>query len=341
MDVELLGPESPKWQAFLDTTEHDFYHLPRYVELCARGDGAEPCALHVEDGSRRLLLPLLVRPIGDGSRDAASPYGYPGPLVGGPSDPSFVGEALAAAKNALAGERIVTLFVRGHPLVGPALCAPGATVVEHGPTVSIDLTRTAEDLWRHTTSGHRNEISKAIRAGHLARLDERFDHLETFAGIYRETMARLGAAEHYFFTDRYFLDLRDALREGLHLCVVDIGGAIAGAGLFVETGGLVQYHLSGTDPRFVRERPTKLMLHFMRTWAAERGFRRLHLGGGVGGAEDSLFRFKAGFATDRHTFATLRLVCDEDAYGALVRATHPGADPADREGFFPLYRKPA
>ena len=53
---------------------------------------------------------------------------------------------------------------------------------------------------------------------------------------------------------------------------------------------------------FQRERPTKLMLHFVRTWAKDRGLRRLRLGGGVGGKEDSLYRFKAGFSTDRHAF---------------------------------------
>ena len=82
------------------------------------------------------------------------------------------------------------------------------------------------------------------------------------------------------------------------------------------------------------------MLHFVRTWAKSRGLQRLHLGGGVGASEDSLFRFKAGFSTDRHPFRTLRVVLDELAYADLVRARQPQSDPGDHTGFFPLYRKP-
>jgi hypothetical protein len=49
--------------------------------------------------------------------------------------------------------------------------------------------------------------------------------------------------------------------------------------------------------------------------------------------------FKAGFSDERHVFHTLRVVVDEAAYGRLVRARDPEADPADLNGFFPLYRK--
>ncbi|HSD67135.1 MAG TPA: GNAT family N-acetyltransferase [Vicinamibacteria bacterium] len=340
MTVDLLPPGAPAWDALLLRAEHDFYHLPAYVAASARREGGEPRAIHVEDGERRLLLPVIVRPVADGLRDATSPYGYSGPVVDG-GDDAFTREAFLAAEERLARDRIVTLFVRGHPLVGPSLPPEAGTVVDHGPTVSIDLRRPAEDLWKQTRSTYRHDIARALRAGHRAFLDERFEHLSTFVSIYRATMERVAAAPYYLFTEPYFAELRQALGERLHLWVVAIRGEIAAGGLFVETCGLVQYHLSGTDARFVREGPTKLMLHFVRAWARERGDRYLHLGGGVGGAEDSLFAFKAGFSPERHRFQTLRVVADEPAYRALVHARDPARDPADRRGFFPLYRSPS
>jgi hypothetical protein len=337
--VDILPPGAPAWDEVLRRAEHDFYHLPAYAAFCGRADGGEPLAIHVEDGPRRMLLPTIVRPIGDGLRDAASPYGYSGPLVAG-GDGAFAREAFLAARERLARDRIVTLFVRGHPLLGPPLPAEAGTVVDHGPTVSIDLQRSEEELWRQTRSSYRQEITRALRAGHRAFFDERFEHLPAFVALYRETMERVGASRYYLFDESYFAELREALGRRLLLCVVVIEGAIAAGGLFVETGGLVQYHLSGTDARFLRQGPAKLMLHFVRSWARERGYRRLHLGGGVGGAEDSLFAFKAGFSPDRHRYQTLRAVADEPAYGALVRRRDPARDPADRQGFFPLYRSP-
>jgi hypothetical protein len=342
MKAALLPPDAPAWTAFLEKAPHDFYHLPSYVSLCARGENGEAAAILVEDEGRGLLVPVIVRPIGDGLRDAVSPYGYPGPLVrSAQNDERFGEDAWAAARALLAAEGIVSLFVRSHPVLGRGLPSSAGTVVQHGQTVSVDLTRSADELWRQTASGHRNEINRALRAGHRAFFDEGFAYLATFAELYRGTMARLGAAEHYFFSDAHFTALRDALGPRLRLCLVEVEGEFAAGGLFVETGGLVQYHLSGSDPRFRRAQPTKLMLHFVREWGRACSLHRLHLGGGVGAGEDSLFQFKAGFAADRHAFETLRMVADEQAYANLVRAHDPAADPQDRTGFFPLYRRAA
>ena len=339
MRTEFLPPGAPAWDEVLRRAEHDFYHLPEYVAFSAKVDGGEPVALHAQDGDRELLLPALVRPVSGGLRDAASPYGYPGPLVAG-GDGGFARDALLAIREALARERIVSLFVRGHPLLGPPLPPEVGTVVDQGPTVSIDLQLPVEELWRQTRPSYRQHIARGLRDGHRVVVDAGFERLREFTAIYRSTMERVAASRYYMFPDSYFAGLREVLGDRLLLCLVEIGGEIAAGGLFVETGGLMQYHLSGTHPDFVRAGPTKLMMHVMRSWARERGVQRLHVGGGVGGAEDSLFAFKAGFSPARHRYRTLRVVADEEAYGRLVRARDPALDPADRHGFFPLYRTP-
>jgi hypothetical protein len=338
MKAELLDPDAARWHEAVRLLPHDFYHLPAYVRLAATHDGGDPRAAYVEEGAGRLLLPLSVRPAGPGHLDGVSPHGYPGPLVCGP--PAFVRSAWAAVGERLRAEGLVALFVRLHPLLNPHPPEGAGVVVEHGETVSVDLRLPADELWRQTASGHRNEINRAVRAGHRAYVDERWQHLPAFGRLYRATMERRGAAPYYAFSDRYFEQLRDALGGRLHLCVVDIGGAVAAAGLFAETDGTVQYHLSASDAAFAHERPTKLLVHFVRGWAQERGNTRLHLGGGVGGKPDSLFRFKAGFSDARHPFRTLRVVLDGAAYAELVRVHDAGLDPADLEGFFPLYRRP-
>jgi hypothetical protein len=341
MTVDLLRPPDVRWSAFLRETDHDFYYLPAYVELCASNDGGEAAALFVEQAGQRLLLPILLRPIEGAIRDAATPYGYSGPLTVGQTDTRFVLDALVAIQQFFKERGVVSLFVRSHPLLSPPLEGAPGTLVNHGLTVSIDLTLSSEELWRRTSSSHRNEIRKALRLGHAASVDNGFTHLDAFMRLYRATMVRVEADACYAFTDEYFAALRTALGSRLHLCIVDIGGDVAGGGLFVETGGLIQYHLSGTDPRFIAERPTKLMLHFIRMWAKERGLLRLHLGGGVGGVEDSLFRFKAGFSTDRHPFQTLRMICDEAGYSELVDRTARGPEVSAALSYFPAYRRSA
>ena len=46
MRAELIPAADERWQAFLRGCRHDFYHLPVYVELCARHGGGEAAALH-------------------------------------------------------------------------------------------------------------------------------------------------------------------------------------------------------------------------------------------------------------------------------------------------------
>ena len=339
MRVELLDVHAPRWHDTVARLRHDFYHLPSYVALAAEYDGGEPTAAYAEEGDQRLLVPLVLRRGVGGMLDATSPYGYPGPLVSGSA--SFVRRAWRAIRDRLRSERFVSAFLRLHPLLNPDVPEEAGVVVEHGETVSVDLTLPREELWRQTMSGHRNEINRAVRAGHRAYFDEGWEHLATFSQLYRATMQRHGATGHYLFSDRYFGQLREALGDRLRLCVVDVGGAVAAAGLFAETDGIVQYHLSASDSAFSQHRPTKLMLHFVRDWAKDRGNRRMHLGGGVGGRQDALFRFKAGFSHARHPFRTLRMVLDEAAYAAIVHAHDATLDPHRLDGFFPLYRRPA
>ena len=82
------------------------------------------------------------------------------------------------------------------------------------------------------------------------------------------------------------------------------------------------------------------MLNVATSLLKKRGNRVLHLGGGLGGAPDSLFAFKAGFSKARHPFRTWRVVVDEDRYRELTRAAQPGLAAADVPGFFPAYRRP-
>lgn len=340
MKAELLGPDDPAWTALLSGARHDFYHLPEYALVCAAQEQGEAAAIFATDGERSLLLPLLLRPITYGGRDATSPYGYPGPIVSGPTDGRFVADALASGMKVLASEGIVSLFARLHPILNGAVPPGTGEVVRHGDTVDIDLTLPEEELWRQTRSNHRTQINRAIRAGRGVEFDEEWTHYDAFKSLYGLTMSHVSASSYYLFDESYFDDLRDALGSRIHLCIVEAEQSIAVAGLFVETDGIVQYHLSGSDPAFAREGLTKLMFHQVRSWAKARGNEHFHLGGGVGAADDPLLHFKAGFSPLRRPFQTFRAILDERAYARNVQAHGGELGLPQRAGFFPAYRAP-
>ena len=115
------------------------------------------------------------------------------------------------------------------------------------------------------------------------------------------------------------------------------------AAVFTEVDGLVEYHLGGTADDWRQAGPSRLLFDAARRFFGSeggRGNRALHLGGGLGGGEDSLFRFKAGFSKCRARFATLRWTLDPDAnrrIESVWRKVH-GTDTFE-PGFFPRYRQ--
>ena len=354
MKANVITPNSPRWYEFLANTVHDFYHLPEYVSFCARQEEGDALAFLAEDSDHSLLLPLILRPINTyGDKydqqyyDVTCPYGYPGPLLieENPryNTEHFLKRAIESLLNELEHLKAVSLFSRFHPLIELPIkpFAEIGCLVQHGETVLIDLTLSPEEIWRQTRSNHRRRITGAKREGHIVYIDEDWKELNTFIDIYTQTMCRVGALDSYYFSKYYFTKLRQILNNRLHLCIVRVGGEVAGAGLFTEVCGIVQYHLGGTVEEHITNQPTKIMFDFVRYWAKARGNHVLHLGGGVEGRRDSLLHFKAGFSKLRKPFYSWRVVADRRAYSALVERweSRYGVKSDGPQGFFPAYRK--
>ncbi|GAA4950849.1 hypothetical protein [Actinoplanes utahensis] len=332
----LLEPGDPAWADALRRVHHDVYHLPGYVTLDAHLSEGEPVAFRYDEMGQVFLLPLVLRPIpGTGLRDAVSPYGYPGPVSDvPPTDTGFWTRAVRHMAALLCTHDVVTVFARLHPLLPvatPALAEAG-TVVRHGETVSADLTLTPDELWRDTGRTHRNQINKARRAGVEIVFDD-WDRLEEWVGTYHATMRRVGATGFYFFDLEHFRRLRAAVGEHLHLAAAVRDGEMLGGNLFFAYRGIMQTHLQSTRDGQIWW-ADKLLYHEVRLWGRERGHLVHHIGGGVGGADDSLFRYKAAFAAGRQDFHTWRVVSDPLAFEKL--AGTPTAE--TMSGRFPPYR---
>lgn len=353
----LLGSDDPAWTSVLSSVHHDLYHLPSYAAVVAHrmGEGT-PMAFTAEEDGRVFFVPLIVRPVpeavdrGEGWFDATGPQGYPGPLIAastGAVDDAFTERAIAALRSALCDRRIVAAFIRLHPLLTPDTAALGraGTVVDHGDSVSIDLTRSKDELWRQTRQNHRRDIGRARRLGYVARIDASWARFDEFVGLYALTMDRLGARESWRHPPSYFAELRDALGERLHLAVVERGDELAAGALLTDVDGIVEYYLSGIHPAHLGASPTKLLIDEVRWWARDRGARVFHLAGSLR-KDDPLIHFKLGFSPRRHRVASWRLIADDVGYRRLVERWSGGGPPSeegrsDPTGFFPAYRSPA
>lgn len=325
-----LTSSDPVWQCALTRMPHDVYHTPEYAALSA-SDGIV-VAFHATTDDSELLVPLVVRdvPRASGWKDAASPYGYPGPLVNGPRAALL----WRAFEHACRAAHVVCVFLRLHPTLNADTANLPGTVVHHGDTYFVDLTLPDEAYLRVLRDDHRRRARRLSKAGYTAVMND-WSHFDAFQDVYVRTMRRVGASEFYFFGAEHFRSVRAALGDRAHLCsVLGPQGDVAAGGLLLTCGRFVQFHLSGVADAHVRASPTRLLDVYARSYFHERGFEWLHLGGGLGGRDDSLARYKAGLATHRAPFHTARLVTMPDAYASLCRS-------APASTFFPAYRAPS
>jgi hypothetical protein len=244
-------------------------------------------------------------------------------------------------------QRVVCAFSRLHPLLDgqeALLSTTGGQVLQAGQTVVMDLTLPAQEQWMQYRANHRRDIRRAQADGVRCIHDQQWRYLDAFVEIYAQTMRRVYASEDYLFDHSYFTRLRDLLGDKVHLFVTLQEDTISSAGLFTVCNSIIQYFLGGTDARFLRSSPGKLIFDTVRRWGTELGASALHLGGGVGAKADSLLHFKGGFSRLRCPFKTWRLVLDPTAYEQLVAqrtAWHRkhGLEPAESD-YFPAYRGP-
>ena len=283
-------------------------------------------------GEAKCFLPYLLRSCGDDLFqeglgppdifDAVSPYGYPGFLLNdaAASDVWFLNAAIDRLLAEFRSRNICSAFLRLHPILNAGLkfVQSPRISIRTSETVSIDLQLSEAEMWQQTRSEHRTAINKIKRAGFATNFVGFSKNIDLFKEVYEQTMQRVGASSQYFFSEEYFRRLSAATGDMLHLCLVEMDGEVACVGLFSECCNIVQYHLGGTRSEFMKFGPTKLMFHAVRNWARERGNEILHLGGGLGGAEDSLYHFKAGFSKRRDMFATMALVPDQEKYSHLT-----------------------
>ncbi|MGA7306507.1 MAG: GNAT family N-acetyltransferase [Rhodothermales bacterium] len=345
MHFTLIEPQDPRWTSFLAGTAHDVYHKPGYVRLLARERQMQPYACIGGSDTAGFFLPLLISRIPEklgletDLRDAQSPDGYPTPLFAG--DPASLPETLRSLMSFLRHERIITAFIRTHPLLGiaPHDFEEIGDVVERGHTVAILLDAPYDEILLRMRQGHRYEIRRALERGYRTSIDQ-WDLFPHFVRFYRQLMDRVDATESYRFSDAYFRDFRKALGDSAHLVVAETrDGAPAAAALFTETGGLIQYHLAAGDPAFESDAVQKVAVDGIIRWGLKHLASTVHLGGGVGARDDSLLHFKAGFGEEKRTYSTIHLAPDPPAAGRAEdawRAFHGGLAP--QSGFFPAYR---
>lgn len=336
--------QAEQWDAVVRSfAKYDTYYLSGYVKAFElHGDG-QPLLFYYHDKEIRGINAVMKRDISQMPQfegkleegelfDFCTPYGYGGWLIEGEDR-----AALFAAYEAwCVKNRIVSEFVRFHPVLENATQSRERyEVIPLGETIAMDLS-SPETIWANLTSKNRNMIRKAQKNG-IKIYNGRYDEIyETFRVIYNGTMDKDEADAYYYFEPEFYKSVLNDLPHNAQVFYAVLDGQVIAASIMLTANGRMNYHLSGSLRELAHLAPTNLLLYEAARWGCANGCETLYLGGGVGSAEDSLFKFKRNFYRGEvlPRFHIGRKMFNEEAYNKLVdmRGELP------ESGFFPRYR---
>ena len=350
--LKVLGLENEsEWLGIVKGFQnHDVYHLPQYTKAFhVHGDG-DPMLFYYQADHTQAINVVFKRDIARCSQfagaipantyfDISTPYGYGGFLIEGETSEPAIAKLNDAYTDYCISSGIISEFVRFHPLLNNHLSlAPMYEIMGMGPTVYLDLSSPEiieSNIYRKT----RNRIRKAKDSGVTVSMGNSAELYTLFEEMYNETMRRNNAQPYYFFEKTFYDSLRTDMKDNALIFYAVCQEEIICMEILLLCRNYMHAHLQGMRYEYRPLSPGALITYEEALWGNERGMERLHLGGGLGSKEDSIYKHKYYFNMNTDSrFYTGRKIFDPEKYEFLLRLRGQAPSDVRSPGFFPAYR---
>lgn len=332
----ILKKES--WDAILSKIEdYDCHHTFEYHDI-SKQPGEVALLLAYETESITIALPVIKRSIQETDFfDCTSAYGYVGPIFSGKVEEKDFLAFQKYLNDFFIKEKIVSVFARLNPFIEGQLNAISSLgIIEtRGQVISIDLNKDLEKQRSAYSKITKRYVNKARKFCIIKRSVSEDDIL-IFRDLYYENMSRVNAKKFYFFSEEYFLNIvktKDFETEVIYALLEETGEIISGA-IMMKKNRVIHYHLSGTLTKYMHLNPLRLILDEARIQGTMEAYDFLNLGGGLGGTEDSLFRYKSTFSKEVQEFKIWKYIVNPEVYASLSDSNTQ----VEVTDFFPSYR---
>jgi hypothetical protein len=322
----------------------DVYFLPGYGRAASIAEGGEWVLLEAFYGAWQ--VPLIIRTLTDGAKDAMSPYGYSGVYASSALSSMQIQEAWSATVDYLRQLGVISVLLRHSPLVPQASDLPGLqSIISGHPTIVLE-SADSDTAWSAMAGTCRTATRKALKNGYTGDVRQAtYQDLAPdgdFRRLYEQAMRRLDAAPQYFFNDDYYRQLLDGLGSNLIISEVrNQVGCVASSGLLMRHAQRLHGHLGASNLDDARMGANNLLTWVEMQFAIDQGIRQYHLGGGIG-PRDSLFKFKRSFGGRQLEYRVSGLIINPALYDAQTknRATEceTTAEALLASNYFPAYR---
>lgn len=336
-----------EWDSIVDSfNDADIYYLSSYLDAFKiHGDG-EPLLFYFRSEKNKGIYVAFKRDVKSDIHfknvispntffDLISPYGYGGWIFDNNND---LDECFTDFKKWCVENSIICDFVRFHPVLDNYHFSEKFYHIDlRGHTITMDLDST-ELIWQNLDSKNRNMIRKAEKNDITIHYELNQKILKIFKEIYDQTMKFDDANEYYFFEDNFYLSILNELKNYSKVFyAMNKEGKVIAASIMIFYKNRLNYHLSGSLREFRNLAPSNLLLCKAAEWGSMNNFKTFHLGGGLGSAEDNLYKFKKSFNKNSTTqFATGYCIFDEKKYAYLCSLRKNKEE--INSDFFPYYR---
>ena len=271
--------------------------------------------------------------------DIITPYGYGGPLIQNckyENKDKLISLFWEKFLEYAFLNKIICSFVRFHPIEKNYEYCRNIMVLERiSSTVCIDL-KSEEQIWNDISSKCRNIIRKSIKNNVLVQKDENLKQINDFQKLYYDTMKKNKADEYYFFKKEFFEKLKSLEKKEITHFYALHDNKIVSSILVLMGDEYLHYYLSANSQEGYLLNANSLLLYEIAKFGLKNGYKYFHLGGGYGGDDTSLFKFKSSFHKN-HTlsFYIGKKIFNQQIYNRLCQKM--GINDKNIN-YFPAYR---
>lgn len=343
--------QKDKWKEIVKNKE--IYYQWEYVEAFYKNNDGEPFLGYAQNEDNYVFNVFLKRNIADDERfknkiekekyfDIITPYGYGGIDIINNKDENllkfFFDEYVKYCKK----NNIISEFVRLNPLSNNYELYKNTDyeITNISKTIYINL-GSEEQIWNEMKSTCRNRIRKAKNSNLIVNSGFNKKMLAEFIDIYLETMNRDKAEKYYFFKKEFFDSIYENMRNNVMIYTAYFNDIPIDSVLIIYNGKNAHYHLGGTLSNYMKLGAHNLTLYEAAKDMYNLGYDKLHLGGGHGGDDSPLLRFKKTFNKESEPllFYVGKKIFDKQKYEKLVKMRMEFENIDENSNFFPLYRK--
>ncbi len=340
------GEKKGEWDKVIEDLRDkgDIFYTENYVKLYSKLWNGEVLNLLYQKDNSKILSTFIKRKIENSDFfDIVTPYGCGGllietDLIENSSKIFLLEEFYKKAREIFSQEGIVSEFNRLHPLLTSLNLFPSFLKVHHVTlSVFIDLEKEVKEIEKKFRKGTKHILKRALKEKIEVKISKDEKDIEIFHRIYTETMKRREASEFYFFP-LWFIKEFFKNFEHSYVFIAYYKGIEVAASLFLGYNKFFHYYLSGSDFNYKKLGATHLIIYEAIKFAKEKGFKIMHLGGGMKG-KDSLFLFKSGFSDWHLPYYVYGVIHNQEIYDKLVEERKKKG-PLKEDFYFPLYRAP-